>query len=153
MAVNMIDDETKREIQRRKDAAISLGLPRIVEYLFEEIRFYPDWKNKSPENCFTEIVHPRTVRIDKMNGVVFSFEETEYTVGASQRNSFLHDSGLIFREYFLYNANQTLLFSISGYVEDGGYGFTNFNFSGITAYIPGDWTNDILKLHWLLKEN
>ena len=152
MAVNMIDDETKREIQRRKDAAISLGLPRIVEFLFEEIRFYPDWKNKSPENCFMEIVHPRTVRIDKVNGVVFSFEDTEYAVGASQRNSFLHDSGLILREYFLYNANQTLLFSISGYVEDRGYGFTNFNFSGITTYIPGDWTKDILKLHWLLKE-
>ena len=153
MEDNLIEDETKREIQRWKDGAISLGLPRIVEFLFEEIRFYPEWQEKSPENCLMEIVHPRKVLIDKVKGVVFSFEDTEYTVGASQRNFFLPDSGRIFREYFLYNANQTLLFSISGYVEDSGYGFTNFNFSGITAYIPGDWTDDIVKLQRLLKEH
>ena len=153
MEDNLADDETKGEIQRRKDAAISLGLPRIVEFLFEEIRFYPDWKADSPENCLMKIIHPTKVLIDKVKGVVFSFQGTEYAVGASQRNSFLPDSGRIFREYFLYDANQTLLFSISGYVEDSGYGFTNFNFSGITAYIPGGWTDDIVKLHRLLKEH
>ena len=51
MEDNLIEDETKREIQRWKDGAISLGLPRIVEFLFEEIRFYPEWEEKSPENC------------------------------------------------------------------------------------------------------
>jgi hypothetical protein len=100
-----------------------------------------------------EIVQPRKVLIDKVKGVVFSFQGTEYTVGARQRNSFLPDSGRIFREYFLYNANQPLLFSISGYVEDSGYGFTNFNCSGITTYIPGNWIDDIVKLHRLLKEH
>jgi hypothetical protein len=49
MEDNLADDETKGEIQRQKDAAISLELPRIVEYLFEEIRFILTGKTSLPK--------------------------------------------------------------------------------------------------------
>jgi len=154
MADNLSDDEIEREVQKRKDAATSLGLPAIIEFVFEEIKDYPDWKEKFPERCLAEIENPREALINKVGGVAFFFKGHEYALGKSEEDTLLPDLEVwTSRNYFLYNANRKLLFSIRGSVaDDGHYGYS-FTFHEITAYIPGEWTEDIVKLLHLLKEH
>ena len=66
--------------------------------------------------------------------------------------AFPDGEGCTSRDYCLYNATRKLLFSISGLIDDDGYS-SKFRFHEITAYIPGEWTEDIVKLHHLLKEH
>lgn len=153
MADNLSDDEIEREVQKRRDAANSLGLPGIVEFVFENIQHYPGWKEKFPERCLAEIENPRKALIDKVEGVAFLFKGHEYALGESERYiDFPDGEGCTSRYYFLYNANRKLLFSISGFVDQDEY-LSTFKFHEITAYIPGEWTEDIVKLHHLLKEH
>lgn len=149
---DLSDDEIKREIQKRKDAATSLGLPAIIEYVFENLKHYPSWKKSSPESCLAEIENPREVAIEKVRGVAFVFMGHEYIAAESERYiNFPDGDGCTSRDYFLYDANRKPLFSISGFVDHDEYAST-FKFHEITAYIPGEWTKDIVKLHQVLKK-
>jgi hypothetical protein len=151
---NLSEDEVKREVQKRKDAAISLGLPGVVEFLAENIRYYPNWKEKNPESCLSEVKNPRKRLIEKMECVAFIFNEHEYAVGINQQDLTLPDGEVwTSRYYFLYSGDGKLLFRISGFVEDDEGYVSMFKFRDITAYIPGEWTAELLKLHQLLQDH
>lgn len=140
MEHNLSEDEIEREIQKRKDAAMSLGLPGVVESLAENIRYYPNWKEKNPGSCLSEVKNPRKSLIEKKECVAFVFNEHEYAVGISQQDLTLPDGDVWKSRYYsIYSGDEKLLFRISGFVEDDEGYVSTFKFSDIKAYIPGEW--------------
>lgn len=154
MEHSLSEDEIKREVQKRKDAAIALGLPDILEFVVEQTSFYPQWKEKSSGHCLPEIENPRNTVIEKLKCVAFLFNGREYAAGKNDQDLYLPDGEIwTTRKYSLYNGDGNLLFRIQGPVEDNGYGWSTYKFGSINAYIPGEWTDDFVKLHRLLKEH
>jgi hypothetical protein len=153
MNLDLSKDEIQREVQKRKDEAKSLGLPAIIEFAFESIKHYPSWKEKFPQYCLAEIEHPRKASIDQEESIVFLFDGHEYSLGKDERHTTFPDGdGYTTRDYYLYNGDRKLIFRISGSVENDGY-VSTFKYHDVTAYIPGDWTDNFVKLHYLRKEH
>lgn len=153
------DEDVRREIEKRKNAAKQLRLPDVAEFLFEELRYYPDWQKTAKENCFQAISSPREIEIDKVRGVAFVFDGKEYGVGRHDRQVSFPDDECELRDYFIYNEKGEILFESTGFVERVERAeFAKFNalgpfyrFHDIEAFIPGAWTKDILELHRQLK--
>ena len=151
------DEDVRREIEKRKNAAKELGLPEVVKFLFEELCYYPDWQKTAKEDCFQAIINPREIKMDKVRGVAFVFDGTEYGVGRHDRENILPDGEVSkSRDYFIYNEKREVLLETTGFVEYiEQAGFSEFGpfyrFHDIEAFIPGAWTKDILELHRQLK--
>jgi hypothetical protein len=154
------DEDVCREIEKRKNAAKELGLPDVVEFLFETLRYYPDWQKTAKEDCFPAIINPREIKVDEVQGIAFVFDGKEYGLGRYDRRISLPDGEVSdLRDYFIYNEKRDVLFESTGFVERMERAeFAKFNvfgpfyrFHDIEAFIPGAWTNDILELHRQLK--
>jgi ASC-1-like (ASCH) protein len=145
------DEGVRREVERRKVAAKELGLPEVVEFLYEELSSYPGWQKTAKEKCFHAIINPREIKVGKVRGVAFLFDGKEYGLGR-------YDGHIMFpdgeecdsRDYFIYNEKRVVLFESTGYVEYDEFG-SSYRFEDIEAFIPGAWTKDILELHRQLK--
>jgi hypothetical protein len=148
---DLSNEDTRREVEKRKEAAKNLGLPEIVKFLFEELRYYPHWQDTAKENCFQAIINPREIKTGKVPGVAFVFNANEYGFGEHDWHVTMPDGDECYsRDYIVYNANKEVVFQTTGFLEYDQFG-SSYRFHDVEAFIPGNWTKDILELYRELK--
>jgi hypothetical protein len=148
MAETKLSDEgVRREIEKRKNAAKELGLPEVVEFLFEELCSYPAWQKTAKEDCFPAIINAREIKVDGVPGVAFVFNGNEYGLGQHDWHVTMPDGDECYsRDYFIYNANENVVFQTTGFFGYDEFG-SSYRFRDVEAFTPGNWTKDILELY------
>lgn len=136
-------DRIMAEVERRKQRAKELGLPKMVfDFYYESARFWPARWAACPDYFPHSVADVQEIG----RGVSFSLGQDRYTLKWSQSSVWLPDGDVGWSGQLELSANEKRVFQISvdGRSDEGvGVFWTP---SDVTAFVEGPWVKSISAL-------